>query len=97
MAADVVPEARDGRSRHHRWLERRLACSRALLRAVVGEFISSSEGLGHTIGQLQYQLDVAGSFAILVILAVIGLWVPECRPLGLSWEFVGDPGNADDE
>lgn len=44
----------------------------ALLGAIVGEFISSSKGLGHTIGQLQYQLDVAGSFAILVILAVIG-------------------------
>lgn len=44
----------------------------ALLGAIVGEFISSSKGLGHTIGQLQFQLDVAGSFAILVILAVIG-------------------------
>ena len=44
----------------------------ALLGAIVGEFLSSSEGLGHAIIQMQFQLNVAGVFAVLVVLAVVG-------------------------
>lgn len=45
----------------------------ALLGAIVGEFVGSSAGLGYAIVQLQYQFDTAGVFAILVLLAVIGV------------------------
>lgn len=44
----------------------------ALLGAIVGEFLASSAGLGHAIIQMQFQLNVAGVFAVLVVLAVIG-------------------------
>lgn len=44
----------------------------ALLGAIVGEFLSSTAGLGHAIIQMQFQLNVAGVFAVLVVLAVIG-------------------------
>jgi len=44
----------------------------ALLGAIVGEFLASSAGLGHAIIQMQFQLNVAGVFAVLVVLAVVG-------------------------
>jgi len=44
----------------------------ALLGAIVGEFLSSNAGLGHAIIQMQFQLNVAGVFAVLVVLALIG-------------------------
>ncbi len=44
----------------------------ALLGAIVGEFLASSAGLGHAIIQMQFQLNVAGVFAVLVVLAIIG-------------------------
>lgn len=45
----------------------------ALLGAIVGEFVGASAGLGYTIIQLQFQLDTAGVFAILVILGCVGV------------------------
>jgi NitT/TauT family transport system permease protein len=45
----------------------------ALLGAIVGEFVGAAAGLGYAIMQLQFQLDTPGVFAILVILALIGL------------------------
>lgn len=45
----------------------------ALLGAIVGEFVGASAGLGYTIIQLQFQLDTAGVFAILVMLGVVGV------------------------
>jgi len=45
----------------------------ALLGAIVGEFVGASAGLGHNILQMQFQLDVAGVFAILIIMAAIGI------------------------
>lgn len=45
----------------------------ALLGALVGEFVGASAGLGYAIMQLQFQLDTAGVFAILVVLAAIGI------------------------
>ncbi len=45
----------------------------ALLGAIVGEFVGASSGLGYAIMQLQFQLDTPGVFAILVVLALIGL------------------------
>lgn len=45
----------------------------ALLGSIVGEFVGASAGLGYVILQLQFQLDTAGVFAILVLLGLIGV------------------------
>jgi NitT/TauT family transport system permease protein len=45
----------------------------AILGAVVGEFIGAQEGLGYLLLQTNYNFDIAGMFAILVVLSVMGL------------------------
>lgn len=45
----------------------------AILGAVVGEFIGAKEGLGYLLLQTNYNFDIAGMFAILVVLSVMGL------------------------
>lgn len=50
----------------------RVAFVFALLGAIVGEFLASSAGLGHAIIQMQFQLNVAGVFSVLAVLAVVG-------------------------
>jgi len=46
---------------------------RAILGAVVGGFVGAQEGLGYLIVQHNYQLKIARVFAILIILAGIGI------------------------
>ena len=43
----------------------------AVLGAIVGEFVGSKAGLGYLIIQMNYTMDVAGMFAVLVILGVM--------------------------
>lgn len=45
----------------------------AILGAVVGEFIGAQEGLGYLLLQTNYNFDIAGMFAILVVLSLMGL------------------------
>lgn len=45
----------------------------AVLGAIVGEFVGSKAGLGYLIIQMNYTMDVAGMFAVLVILGVMGV------------------------
>lgn len=45
----------------------------AILGAVVGEFVGAQEGLGYLILQYNYQLKIARVFAILIILAAMGI------------------------
>lgn len=45
----------------------------AVVGAVVGEFVSADIGLGHLIKKTEYQLDVALTFAAIVLLAGIGI------------------------
>lgn len=45
----------------------------AVLGAIVGEFVGAKAGLGYLIIQMNYTMDVAGMFAVLVILAVMGV------------------------
>ncbi len=45
----------------------------AVIGAVVGEFVGAQVGLGYLITSLNFNLDVAGMFAVLVFLAFIGL------------------------
>lgn len=45
----------------------------AVIGAVVGEFLGSSQGLGSQIIQRQASMDVVGVFSVLVILSTIGI------------------------
>lgn len=45
----------------------------ALIGAVVGEFVGARAGLGHQLLQFNFAFDIAGMFAILVVLSVMGL------------------------
>jgi NitT/TauT family transport system permease protein len=45
----------------------------ALIGAIVGEFVGAQAGLGMLIQSMNFTLDVAGQFSVLLILSVIGL------------------------
>jgi NitT/TauT family transport system permease protein len=45
----------------------------AVVGAVVGEFVGAESGLGHVIKQSEFQLDVAQTFAVIVLLSIIGI------------------------
>jgi NitT/TauT family transport system permease protein len=45
----------------------------AVVGAIVGEFVGADAGLGHVIKQSEFQLDVAHTFAVIVLLSVIGI------------------------
>lgn len=45
----------------------------ALLGAIVGEFVAGQKGLGVLIEQLEWAVDIAGVFAVLIILSAIGI------------------------
>jgi NitT/TauT family transport system permease protein len=45
----------------------------ALIGAVVGEFVGAQAGLGYRILQMNYQFNIAGLFATMVALSVMGL------------------------
>lgn len=45
----------------------------AVLGAIVGEFVGAKAGLGYLIIQMNYTMDVAGMFAVLVILGIMGV------------------------
>jgi NitT/TauT family transport system permease protein len=45
----------------------------AVVGAVVGEFVGADAGLGHIIKQTDYQLDVALTFALIVLLSLVGI------------------------
>ncbi len=44
----------------------------AILGAVVGEFLGAQRGLGILILQTQYNFDIAGMFAVLIVLSMMG-------------------------
>ena len=45
----------------------------SVIGAIVGEFVGSKAGLGYLILQKNFNLDMAGMFAILIILSLIGI------------------------
>ncbi|MEE8736967.1 ABC transporter permease [Bifidobacterium subtile] len=45
----------------------------ALVGAIVGEFIGAKTGLGARILLYNYQFNIAGSYAVIIVLAVMGL------------------------
>lgn len=64
--------------------------------ALVGEFIGSDKGLGHVLMQLNYSMDIAGMFAILLILAAMGVtFYAIVRTLHRRVVFWAEPDNLD--
>jgi NitT/TauT family transport system permease protein len=45
----------------------------AVVGAVVGEFVGADAGLGHLIKESEYQMDVAFTFTVIVLLSAIGI------------------------
>jgi NitT/TauT family transport system permease protein len=45
----------------------------ALIGAIVGEFVGATSGLGMLIQSMNFTMDVAGQFSILLILSALGL------------------------
>jgi NitT/TauT family transport system permease protein len=45
----------------------------SVLGAIVGEFVGSQRGLGNLILQFNTTLDIAGMFAVLLLLAALGV------------------------
>jgi len=45
----------------------------ALIGAIVAEFVGATAGLGMLIQSMNFTMDVAGQFSVLLILSVIGL------------------------
>ena len=45
----------------------------SVLGAIVGEFIGAKAGLGYLLLQMNYNMDVVGMFAVLVVLGIMGI------------------------
>jgi NitT/TauT family transport system permease protein len=45
----------------------------SVLGAIVGEFVGAQRGLGNLILQFNFSLDIAGVFAVLILLSVMGV------------------------
>jgi NitT/TauT family transport system permease protein len=45
----------------------------SVLGAIVGEFVGAQKGLGNLILQYNFTLDIAGVFAVLILLSVLGV------------------------
>ena len=50
-----------------------IALTFALIGSVVAEFLGAENGLGMLIQSMNFSMDVAGSFSVLVVLAIVGL------------------------
>jgi NitT/TauT family transport system permease protein len=50
-----------------------MAAVMSMLAVLIGEFIGAQRGLGLLLMQMNFTLDVAGTFAVLIILGVIGI------------------------
>lgn len=62
--------------------------------ALVGEFIGADRGLGNLLMQLNYNMDISGMFAVLVVLAALGILLYALvRFLHLRLVFWGKPEN----
>jgi NitT/TauT family transport system permease protein len=50
----------------------------ALIGAIVAEFVGSQAGLGMLIQSMNFNMDVAGQFSVLLILSIVGLLLNRC-------------------
>ena len=63
----------------------------AILGAVVGEFIGAQEGLGYLLLQTNYNFDIAGMFAVLVVLSLMGMLAHFADPVRRSARSCSGP------
>jgi NitT/TauT family transport system permease protein len=49
-----------------------------LIGAIVAEFVGSPAGLGMLIQSMNFNMDVAGQFSVLLILSILGLLLNRC-------------------
>jgi NitT/TauT family transport system permease protein len=65
----------------------------ALIGAIVAEFVGAEAGLGMLIQSMNFNMDVAGQFSVLLILSILGLLLNRCiyliRRRILFWDPVG--------
>ena len=47
----------------------------SVLGAIIGEFIGAKSGMGYLILQMNYNMDISGMFAALVLLAAMGIFL----------------------
>ena len=63
----------------------------ALIGAIVAEFVGSTEGLGMLIQSMNFNMDVAGQFSVLLVLSILGLLLNRCILLArrriLFWDM----------
>jgi NitT/TauT family transport system permease protein len=68
----------------------------ALIGAIVGEFVGAQSGLGMLIQSMNFTMDVAGQFSVLLILSVIGLILNGCvagiRRRVIFWDAAAKAG-----
>jgi NitT/TauT family transport system permease protein len=50
----------------------------ALIGAIVAEFVGSPAGLGMLIQSMNFNMDVAGQFSVLLVLSILGLLLNRC-------------------
>src|SRR5438105_4552644 len=50
----------------------------ALIGAIVAEFIGAQAGLGMLISSMNFTMDVAGQFSVLLVLSIVGLLLNRC-------------------
>jgi len=65
----------------------------ALIGAIVGEFVGAQAGLGMLIQSMNFTMDVAGQFSILLILSVVGLALNMAVALVRRRVLFWDPGS----
>jgi NitT/TauT family transport system permease protein len=70
----------------------------ALIGAIVAEFVGAEKGLGMLIQSMNFNMDVAGQFSILLILSLLGLVlngiVSLARRRLLFWETANTGGDT---
>lgn len=70
-----------------------IAITLSLIGTVVTEFLGAEQGLGMLMQSMNFVMDVAGSFSVLIVLAVVGLVLNQAllaiRHRVLFWERLG--------
>jgi NitT/TauT family transport system permease protein len=63
----------------------------SLIGAIVAEFVGAQAGLGMLMQSMNFTMDVAGQFSILLILSVLGLALNSCIVLLRNRVLFWDP------
>ena len=75
-----------------------IAITLSLIGTVVTEFLGAEKGLGMLMQSMNFVMDVAGSFSILIVLALVGLVLNRAllavRRRALFWERFGSADSA---